>query len=188
MNGLIYASMAVSAAAALAAFFRIGKCRPQKEGKFAVRETSMTIFMGVMLLAIAFFVGYMKLSDAAVAGTDEKSYYFTAGLTLLCGLLGSFTILFGALRRVVVYENRVAAYSPFGVRKEIPWNQIVRVDKGIMSKSLRLTAADGRAISVSGKPEDYERFTAFAQKHITRATGELLLSQTESRLRGGKHL
>lgn len=188
MDWLIRASIVISAVAALAALFWILKCHPQENGIFAVRETSMTIFMGIMLLTIGLFVGYMKLSDAAVAGTDEKSYFFTAGLTLLCSLLGSFTMLFGALRRVVVYENRIEAYSPFGICTEIFWNQIVRVDKGIMSKSIRLTAADGRAVNVSGKPKDYERFTAFARKHITQAKGELLLSQTENRLRNGKHL
>lgn len=188
MEWMIWASMAVAVLAAAAAVLRSVQCRDRETGTFVVRETRMTAVMGVLLLAVAFLVGFAKLYDPATAGGDATSYYLAAALILACGLLGSFTVMFGLLKRVTVYDDRLCARSAFGVSRELPWTDIVRVDKPMMSKALKLTDKDGKVLTVSGGTEDFERFLTFAQERISHASGAALLQQTENRLRGGKHL
>lgn len=187
MMWLVYASMTVCVLAAVGALGLICIRLPRKEGIFTVKETWMTAVMGLILLAVGVFAGCAKLADNSVAGTDTNSWFLISALTTGCGILGGYTILFGLLRRVVVFDDRIIFYSAFGVRRGVRWKEIVRVEKGLLTRALKLTAQDKRVYSVSGESAEFERFVSFAKTHISQAKGSQLVAMTESRLRGGKH-
>lgn len=184
MDKILYASCAAAVIALIAAVVMIVKNRCTDTGIVCVRETWMTAVIGVMMIALGFWILSLKLTDAAIAGTDENSYWFVAGFSLLCHLLGDFALLFTLVKRVVLFEDRVEECSAFGKHKTIYWEDIIKVEKPMTRKAYVLTDKDGNVISVSGDNKACNQFVDFARTKVKAASGSNLLHQVEHRLKG----
>lgn len=151
--------------------------------RVCVRETGATILLGAMLCALGIAVCILKLRDPTVSGTEESSYLYLSGASLLCELLGCYAVLFGAVKRILAYDDRVEYVSPFGTRKVIPWTEVVRCDKAVVGRTVKLISADKTVITVSGEPKQCEKLLEFTKNKTRKLSGRELLRQAEARIR-----
>lgn len=183
---ILYASMA-AAVALLAATAVLTACsQPKDKGLACLGETWMTAVLGLMLVAMGFAVCAMKLIDPTVGGEEESSYLFVAGFNLVCQLLGCFALLFTYVKKVIAFEDHLLVISTFGKDREVLWKDIVKVEKAVTSRTIKLTDKDGRVVSVNGSAKAFARFADIAKEKIRPRQGKELLNQVESRLRIGK--
>ena len=163
------------------------KRRCKNPGIICIRETWMTAVLGLMIIALGFAFPLLKIMDNTMAGTDRNSYWFVIGFSVVCHLMGDFTLLFTFLKCSVLFEDRVVEYSPFGGQNVIYWQDVVRVEKPMMKSAYVLTDRNGNTVSVSGDKKASAQFVDFAKEKVKNASGSDLLRQVEYRL-NGKHL
>ncbi len=72
-QSILYASMALSLAAVIAAVILAIRKQPKEKSQMCLRETWMTAVLGMMLIALGYVVCAMKLMDETVAGTGTNS-------------------------------------------------------------------------------------------------------------------
>lgn len=185
MDKILYASCAAGIILLIAAIVMTVKFRYTDTGIVCIRETWMTAVIGGMLIALGFWLSGLKLMDATVAGTDETSYWFVAGFSLLCHLLGDFALLYTMVKRVVLYEDCVESCSVFGKCSTLYWADIVKVEKPLTRRAFKLTDKDGNIINVSGDNKACKQFVDFAKTKVKAASGSNLLHQVEHKLKGG---
>lgn len=184
MDKILYASCAAAVILLIATILLIVKNRCTDTGLVRVRETMMTAVMGVMCMALAVYITYLKLTDPTIAGTTENSYWFVAGFSLACHLMGDIMLLFTFVKRVVLFEDRIEDCSFFGKKQTMYWADIIKVEKPMTRKAYVLTDRDGNVISVSGDNKACKEFVDFAKSRIKSASGSNLLHQVEHRLKG----
>ena len=155
---------------------------PKKQADELLRlsETSFTAVLGLMLIALAFFLLYAKYSNSALAGTDTNSYLFVAGFAILCSGSGSGILLYTFLKRIIVCEDRVMAVSLFGKIESLQWKGIIEVKASLLSRSVTLIGSDAQ-LKVSGEPKAYKKFLEIAKKKIHRAAGSDVLEKQSER-------
>lgn len=163
------------------------KKRCKETGIVCIRETWMTAVLGLMIIALAFAFPVMKLMDSSLSGTDSQSYWFIIGFSVLCHLMGDFTLLFTCIKCTVLYEDRAVEYSPLGNQNVIYWKDIVRVEKPLMKSAYVLTDRNGNTIHAGGDKKASRQFVDFAKEKVKNASGTDLLHQVEHRL-NGRHL
>lgn len=187
MDKCLYLALAAGAVLLAATAGLIVKRRCRDTGILCIRETWMTAVLGLMIIALAFAFPVLKLMDGTLAGTDDQSYWFVVGFSLVCHLMGDFTLLFTCIKCSVLFEDRAVEYSPFGDQSVIYWEDIVRVEKPLMKSAYVLTDRNGNTIHVSGDKKASARFIEFAREKVQNASGTDLLRQVEHRL-NGRHL
>lgn len=186
MQMTIYASLGLSVVILAAAAVLIARSQPEDKGLICLRETWMTTVLGAMLVLIGIAACVMKLVDPAVAGEDRNSYLSVAGINLVCQGLGAFCLLFALVKKVIAFDDHVLTISSFGKCREVLWKDIVKVEKPVMSRAVKLTDRSGGVVTVNGDAKAYARFVELAKGRIRPAQGKDLLNQVESRLRLGR--
>ena len=187
MDKFLYLALAAGAVLLAATVALIIRRRCKDTGIICIRETWMTAILGAMIIALAFAFPVLKLMDATLAGTDDQSYWFVIGFSVICHLMGDFALLFTFLKCSVLFEDRAVEYSPFGDQSVIYWKDIVRVEKPMMKSSYVLTDRNGNTVQVSGDKKASAQFVEFAKEKVQNASGRDLLRQVEHRL-NGRHL
>ena len=187
MDKYLYLGLAAGAVLLVATVILILKKRCTDTGIVCIRETWMTAVLGAMIIALGFAFPAMKLADSTIAGTDNGSYWFILGFSLVCHLMGDFALLFTCVKCAVLFEDRAVEYTPFGDQNVIYWNDIVRVDKPLMKSAYELTDRNGTVIHVGGDKKASQLFLDYAREKVKNASGADLLHQVEHRL-NGRHL
>lgn len=186
MTSILYASAALSLVLLIGTAVLAVRSQPKDYGLVCLRETWMTTVLALMLIALGLAVCAMKLIDPTLAGEEADSWWFAAGFNLVCQLLGDFTLLFALVKKVVAFDDRILVISVLGKRREVAWEDVTRVEKSPMSRSVKLTDRRGDTISINGESRDYAKFAQLAKDKIRPAQGRELLEQVESRLRRGR--
>jgi hypothetical protein len=186
MQTILLSSVVVSVVLLLGSGVFIARSQPGDKGLACLHETWMTAVMGVMLIALGFAICAMKWIDPTIAGEGTNSYWFVAGFNIVCQLLGIFALLFTWVKKVVAFDDTLLVISPFGAQKVISWNDVVKVEKPMTSRAVKLTDVRGSVVTVSGDAKPYARFLALAKKKVRPRQGQELLDQVEKRLRMGK--
>jgi len=181
---ILYASLAAGAVLLAAAIGVIVKKRCQDTGLLCVRETWVTALLGAMLIALGFAFPVMKMVDNTLAGTGSESSWIVLGFSLLCHLMGDFTLLFTFVKCTALFDDRAVAYSPLGDQTTIYWNDIVEVKRPVTGSAFILTDSKGTAIRVGGDSKAAREFAQFAQSKVKSVSGAALLHQVERRLGG----
>lgn len=184
MDKILYAGFAVAVLALAGTIWMIVKNRSEGLSLVCIREDWMTIVMGLMLLVLGVWFLWMKLDDGTIAGTDRNSYLFVGGLGLACNLMGDFMMLYGIVKRIELYDDRVESVSAFGKVVALGWEDVVEVKKPAMGRSIKLTGKDGTVISVSGSNKGCDEFVDFAREKIKSSQRGNLLKHVENRLKG----
>ena len=187
MDKYLYLALAAGAALLIASTVLIIKRRCKDTGIICIRETWMTAVLGVMVIALGFAFPVLKLMDGTLAGTDDQSYWFVIGFSVICHLMGDFVLLFTFLKCSVLFEDRAVEYGPFGHQNVIYWDDIVRVEKPMMKSAYVMTDRNGNTVHVSGDKKASQQFVEFAREKVKNASGSDLLRQVEHRL-NGRHL
>ena len=184
-NWILYASLAAGAVLLAAAVGLIVKKRCRDTGLACVRETWVTALLGAMLIALGFAFPVMKMMDNTLAGTGGESSWIVAAFSLLCHLMGDFTLLFTFVKCTVLFDDRAVAYSPFGEQTTVCWEEIVEVRRPVTGSAFILTDSKGTTIRVGGDSKSAREFAQFAQSKVKSVSGAALLHQVERRLGGG---
>ena len=98
--------------------------------------------------------------------------------------MGDYCLLFTFVKRVVVFNDHLEECGIFGKRRQMYWNEIVKVEKPVTRKAFKLHGKDGTVITVAGAEKAYKAFAEFAQDKIKSSQGKDLLNVVENRLRG----
>ncbi len=186
MQTAVYASLALTVVILAASVVLIARNQPSDKGLICLCETWMTAVMGGMLVLMGIVLCVTKLVDPSVAGEDRTSYLAVAGLNVVCQGLGGFCLLFAFVKKVIAFDDHVLTISSFGKRREVLWKDIVKVEKPVLSRAVKLTDKNGGTFTVSGGTKAYARFAELAKQKIRPREGKALLDQVESRLRLGK--
>ena len=186
MQMTLYASLALSAAILIAAAVLIARNQPSDKGLACLCETWMTAVLGGMLVLIGIAACIMKLIDPAVAGEEQDSYLAVAGINVVCQGLGAFCLLFTFVKKVIAFDDHVLTISTFGKRREVLWKDIVKAEKPVLSRAVKLTDKSGNTVTVNGDAKAYAQFVDIAKQKIRPRQGKELLDQVESRLRLGR--
>lgn len=184
-NWILYASLAAGAVLLAAVIGLTVKKRCRDTGLLCIRETWVTALLGAMLIALGFAFPVMKLIDNTLAGTGSQSQWIVGGFSLLCHLLGDFTLLFTFVKCTALFDDRAVAYSPFGDQSTIYWEEIVEVKRPVTGSAFILTDSKGTTIRVGGDSKAAREFAQFAQSKVKSVSGATLLHQVERRLGGG---
>lgn len=187
MDKYLYLALAAGIVLLIASAALIIKRRCKDTGIVCIRETWMTAVLGLMIIALAFAFPVLKLMDGTLAGTDDQSYWFVIGFSVICHLMGDFAMLFTFLKCSVLFEDRAVEYGPFGDQSVIYWEDIVRVEKPMMKSAYVMTDRNGNTVHVSGDKKASMQFVEFAREKVKNASGSDLLRQVEHRL-NGRHL
>ena len=187
MDKFLYLALAAGAVLLAAATVLIFKRRCKDSGMVCIRETWMTAVLGLMLIALGFAFPVLKLMDPAIAGTEDRTYWFVAVFSIICHLMGDFVLLFTCVKCTVLFEDRAVEYSLFGDQNVIYWEDIVHVEKPLMKSAYVITDRNGNTIHVSGDKKASRQFIEFAREKVQNASGSDLLRQVEHRL-NGRHL
>lgn len=160
---------------------------PAAEVLASVGETRTTLIWTALLLVMAVFVWAAKLQDPTVAGTDDSSWYFVAGLGLVCAAGACFTLLFTLVKRVYATEEGIWSVDWLGRVTSMPWDDVRSVTPNQLSKAVKVEGADGSVIAVNGGSKAFAAFSEVARAHTPRRRGASQLADIERRLeRGGK--
>ncbi|RPI87156.1 MAG: hypothetical protein EHM41_05955 [Chloroflexi bacterium] len=146
--------------------------QPKKEGGELLRltETYVTGVMGAMMIALAFFLLYMKYVDPAIAGVDQVSFYYVAGFAAMCAAVGSGIQLYTFLRKIIAYEDKVVFVTMLGQIKELYWNDITEVKVSRLSNKA-IFIGKNTQFSVGGETKTYKKFIEIARKKIRKTVG-----------------
>ena len=187
MDKFLYLALAAGVLLLAATAVLIVKRRCRETGMVCIRETWMTAVLGLMIIALGFAFPVLKLMDGTLAGTDDQSYWFVIGFSVICHLMGDFALLFTCIKCAVLFEDRAVEYGPFGDQNVVYWKDIVRVEKPLMKSAYVITDRNGNSIHVSGDKKASAQFVEFAREKVKNASGTDLLHQVEHRL-NGRHL
>jgi len=187
VDKFLYLAVAAGAVLLAATVVFILKKRCKDTGLVCIRETWMTAVLGLMIIALGFAFPVMKLMDGTLAGTDDNSYWFVIGFSVICHLMGDFALLFTFVKCAVLFEDRAVEYAPFGNQSVVYWKDVVRVEKPLMKSAYEITDRNGNSIHVSGDKKGAQQFVDFAKEKVKNAAGADLLRQVEHRL-NGRHL
>ena len=187
MDKFLYLALAVGVLLLAATAVLIVKRRCRETGMVCIRETWMTAVLGLMIIALAFAFPVLKLMDGTLAGTDDQSYWFVIGFSVICHLMGDFALLFTCVKCAVLFEDRAVEYGPFGDQSVVYWEDIVRVEKPLMKSAYVITDRSGNEIRVSGDKKASAQFVAFDREKVKNASCSDLLHQVDHRL-NGRHL
>lgn len=182
MDKILYASYAAAVVLLIATIVLIFRNRCQDDGLLRVSEPLFTAVMGLLIIAMGFWINSLKLNDAAIAGTDRSSYLFVAGFSLMCQLMGDFTLLFTFVKRVVLFNDCLEECSFLGKRRRILWKDIIKVERPVTRKAFKLTDKDGNVITVGGSDKTLKEFSDIAKEKINASEGKDLLRRVENRL------
>lgn len=94
MDKFLYLALAAGFVLLDATIVLIIKRRCRDTGIVCIRETWMTAVLGLMIIILGFAFPVLKLMDGTLAGVDDQSYWFVIGFSVICHLMGDFTLLF----------------------------------------------------------------------------------------------
>jgi hypothetical protein len=176
---LISAVIAIAVILSAIVLIRVRQPKQQEGELLRLAETSFTAVMAVMMIALAFFILYMKFNNSSLGGTGSTSYYFVAGFAVLCATAGSGILLFTFLKKIIAFEDRVASVSIFGEIDELRWNEITEVKVTPLSNKITLIGKNTR-MAAGGEPKSYKEFLKIANKKIKHAViGDMLEKQLD---------
>lgn len=187
MDKIFYLAMAAGLLLLAATIVLILTRRCKDPGILCIRETWMTAVLGLMIIVLGFAFPVLKLMDPTLMGTDTQAGWFVVGFSILCHLMGDFTLLFTCVKCTVLFQDRAVEYGFFGDQNVIYWEDIVRVEKPLLKSAYVMTDRNGNAIHVSGDKKASQQFIDFAKEKVKDASGSDLLRQVEHRL-NGRHL
>ena len=158
----------------LVLFTVIGLTRKQpgveKVELMRVSETKVTAIMGYLLFAMGLFILYMKYLNPGIAGTDELSYFYVAGIALFSVAIGCGIMFYTFLRKVIVYEDGLVFVSMIGKSKKIFWKEIKEIKVPSLTNKATFIGKNA-SITVGGEPKAYKAFLKIAMKYIKPEVG-----------------
>lgn len=176
------------AACAVLALFTLGFALKKQIPKTAdevvrLSETAMTALLGAMLLALGIALPLLKLWDPTAAGTDQGSYLFVAGMSVLCAATGCFAFLYTFVKKVIALPDGILCVTFWGRQTRIAWQDVDRLDTPLLSKSVKVCAKNGDCFTVNGAPKAYHTFLELAKQKLRPVQGKELLDKVEEKLR-----
>lgn len=148
-----------------------------------LQEASVTAWLGIFSIVLAYCLLVMKLIDPGMTGNDSASYLFIAVFAFICSLLGTFVILWTFLKNAIAYRDRLLLVSFLGTKREMKWNDVNQVKVPMLSKRITFTTADA-SYSVFGAPKQYRKFMEVVNSEIGDAVGKDALENLLKQLRG----
>ena len=146
---------------------QIKRRQPQQQQGELLRlsETKATAVMGGMLIALGFFILYMKTVNVTIAGTDQTSYLFVGGFALMCVAIGCGIMAYTFLQKVIAFEDKVVFIPIIGRTKQLYWNEISEIKVPFLTNNATFIGKSCK-FTVGGEPKTYKEFIKIAKKKV----------------------
>jgi hypothetical protein len=179
---ILLASGALCIVLIIAAPIQIIIRQPKKQKGELIRmsETVVTAVMGGMLIALGFFILYMKNANSTIAGTDQNSYLFVGVFAVVSVAFGCGIMFYTFLQKIIACEDRVVFVTILGQYKVLYWDEIREIKVRFMSNKVTLIGKSTQFI-VGGEPKTYKEFLKIAKKKIRPEVGSDVLEKLLSR-------
>lgn len=139
--------------------------KKQKGELMRLSETKATSALGVLIIAMGFFILWMKYTNPAIAGSDQTSYLFVSGFAVLCMAVGCGMMLYTFLKKVVVLEDGIVFVNLLGGNKRMAWREITELKVPPLTNKLTLIGHHTH-FTVGGEAKAYKAFLKIAKEHI----------------------
>ena len=160
----------------------ITKNQPEKQKNELMRlsETMVTAVFAVLLIALSYFILYMKFAQPDIAGGGLTSFLYVSGFAALCTLLGCGIMFYTFLRKFIVYSDGVVYLNLFGKKKKLLWKDIVEIKVPPLTNKATLIGASSK-FTVGGEPKTYKKFLKIAKANVRPEVGSDILENLINR-------
>lgn len=131
-----------------------------------IKEITETTLLGGFLWLESIFLLYTAIVSPEKLLTNRNAVINTSIFLLLGIFLGSFMILYGTVKCVVVNSKCITEIDVFGKEHSVKWEEIAEA-KRTSGKRILLISRNGSKISVGGRREDVKAFIKMCDGYIT---------------------
>lgn len=131
-----------------------------------IKEIAGTAFLGALLWLESGFLLYTAIATPERLLTNRNAVINTSIFLLLGIFLGSFMILYGTVKCIVVNSERITEIDVFGRSHSVKWEEISEA-KRTSGKRILFISSDGSKVSVGGRREDVKAFLKVCDGYIT---------------------
>jgi len=167
-----YIVLFFAVAAATLVFSALKRTGARPREIFRIRETMMTVVLGVALWAESGALLYILLTmpERLGGGSAVLNGWLFAVASLL---LGCFAVLFGSVKVVVACTDGFYAVTFYGSCTHILWEDVTDVQN--VRKRLRFVTGSGRSATVGGSRQQMAQFVKLAAQNVPPEAGEDVL-------------
>lgn len=181
---IIYSSFVINTLTILLTLFWIKykSYKTDNEVIASANEAPVTVVLALFCLGLSYFLLISKGIDSTVAGTDQGSYWFIGGFSIVSAFLGCFSLLYTYLKKYIILQDRLIVVSVLGVAKSFFWDQIKSVRIPLLSRNIMLKAENGSCLIHSGNSKQYKNFVGVLKNHVPRNSGADTINDLYNRL------
>lgn len=131
-----------------------------------IKEITETTLLGVFLWIENGFLLYTAIINPERLLTNRNAVINTSIFLLLGMFMGSYMILYGIVKCVVVKSEGITEIDVFGRAHSVKWEEISEA-KRISGKRIMFISRNGSKVSVGGRRGDVKAFILMCDKYIT---------------------
>ena len=180
----LYISLAVDTILILFTFYwvKVKSYKIDEKVLATVNEASVTIILTLFCFGLSYFLFFAKVYDATVAGTDQGSYWFVSGFSVVSALLGCFSLLYTYVKKYIILPDRLIAVNVLGFTKNFFWNEIKSARIPMLSKNITIKGEQGSCFIHSGNTKQYKNFIDILRNYIPKSSGGNIVNELYDRL------
>lgn len=145
----------------------IAKRTVKKEGElFRIKEITETTILGALLWLEGAFMLYTAIATPEKLLTNRNAVINTSIFVLLGMFMGSYMILYGMVKCVVINSEGITEIDVLGRAHSVKWDEISDA-KRTSGKRIMFISRNGSKASVGGRRGDVKAFIQMCDKYIT---------------------
>lgn len=168
----------------MAALVFAGKKRTYPAPLYQFGETKSVLFLAGLCYVTGLFVNISRLFNDQTGGPGLPGLLLCAisGLGLMA--VAAWLILYCLVRQIRIYREQVIMTTPSGKERAQSWQDLVRVEKPMLTRSSKLVFANGMSFSVQQSNRQYKPFMEFVKASMKGRQGRDLLRQAQKAMQG----
>lgn len=147
-----------------------------------IKEITETTILGVFLWLESAFMLYTAIVTPEKLLTNRNALINTSIFILLGIFMGSYMILYGIVKCVVVDSECITEIDVFGRAQSVKWNEIAEA-KRTSGKRILLISRTGSRVSVGGRRGDVKAFIQMCDEYITSRKAKDVIGELKKALK-----
>lgn len=142
------------------------KVKKKEDELLRIKEITETTILGGFLWLESIFLLYVAIVNPEKLLTNRNAVINTSIFLVLGVFLGSYMILYGIVKCVVVDSGCITEVDVFGRECSVKWEDITEA-KRTSGKRIQLISRNGSKVSVGGRRGDVKAFIKMCDGYLT---------------------